>query len=484
MSPPSKGLPVGGDREAHPGTRLQLTTTRPSVTPASLLLGLSRKPLSPADESRAARLTPPHASPARKGLALLSVDGLAYASADLSAESATSPPQLLPPPPPHPDYGSATPTLVALAEDMRALQSAGLPRFLRRRGLLSPAPMLPFELSRLKRRRRLGAEDFVGLGPRGAYLMPLVAQAPYREATQFSPQGARAAFAKTASQRAVKTRDAILGYVLGLLGAIGLDQETKQPYRAFAQWLVAEARWPSATTRAAQVLLERDRLAAVVAPEVLAQALTSGAPAAPLPPLASYRLLRAAALHDVELRNARDAARGRAEEYLSSFGRAARVPAAEDLPRLATAAYVLRASATAARVFGDCVRGDDRLQREHPALGVLLAAMDAGDFARSVNAFAAATPRGWGHPLITTWLGDTDHRLSPDDSERLVVDALTAYTPGPPALAQRFPLRLDPCVAEVLHAYEERGRGGATARRLGSVLAQAARISAVYGPLT
>ena len=448
------------------------------VTPAALLLGLSRRPLSPADEARARRLTPAVARPPQRGLALLSVESLTARSADLAAgrPDGIAP---LPPPPPHPDLGGVAPPLLALVRDLRALKSDGLARLLRRRGLLLPAAALPDELARLKRQRSLTADDFLGLGPRGAYLLPLAERSPYREATLFSPQGLRGAFAKTAAERARQTRAPLVGYVLGLLGATGLPEELKRPYRAAIAQVLTAAELPAPAGQAALVLLGHDRLGATVAPDVLAQALSHEHSSVPLPALVQSRLLKAAGPLDTACAKTLQDASTQASELLSAHPRTA-APAADQLAALAAATFLLDASATAADLLCACVTADDRLLGEHPALGTLLAAMDAADFARSLHAFAERSPRGWAHPLLPPWLADTDHRLGPEDSERLVADALSSYGPAPGSLATRFPLRLDPDVAEVLHAFEQQGRGGALARRLASVLAQAPQIAAAY----
>ena len=448
------------------------------MSPASLLLGLSRRPLSPADESRARRLTPAVATPAQRGLALLTVDALEARTADLAAAPAVGT-EYLPPPPPHPDYGATETALLALVDDFRALSARGLPRFLRRRGLLLPAATLTDELARLRRARELAPGHFLGLGPRGAYLLPLVEQSPYREAALFSPEGIGQAFAKTPPKRALRTRGPLLGYTLGLLGARGLPEALKRPYRDALAEVLRAAALADDTRRAALALLAADQLGATLSPEVLAQALPGAGDAVPLPPLQHYRLLRAAAPVDAACAKTLQDAVTRASGFLADFDPDA-PPRAEKLPQVAAAIYLLRAGATAARVFRACVTADDHLLREHPALTTLLAATDATQYARCIHDFAESSARGWAHPAIASWLADTDHCLGPDDSERLVSDALLRYGPGPASLAERYPLALHPDVVEVLHEFEERGRGVATARRLTSVLAQAARVTAAY----
>lgn len=452
---------------------------------SSLLLGLSRKPLPAEDRARGATLAPGQEAPSRQALALLASQSLS-ARAELAVAPLATGTELLAAPPPHPDYGPIATALTSLLEDTRRLHAKATPyRFLARRGLLFPAGTLVDEVGRLRTRRPLTADDFHGLGPRGTYLFPLVERSPYREASSFTPEGWDKAFAETAPKYAVRTRTSLIGLTLGLLGAVGLPEETKAPFRLRFEALVTEAAWPELTQAAAMVLLGHDRLAATLAPAVLAKALPTDAPAEPLATPGQYALMTAAAALDADFAEGAFAkTRHAASDFLTTAGATSEAPPADRLDGLAAACLLLGASATAARLFTASVTSDNALLKRHPALGTLLRAMDAPDFARCVEAFAEASPRGWDDPLLPIWLARSPHALGPDASERLAVDAMEDYGfGGGVALAKRFPLSLDPSVAEVLHAFEERGRGVATARRLSSVLAQAALVNAAYPPL-
>ena len=446
----------------------------------SLLLGLSRKPLGEEDAERAKRLAPGQSSPARRALALLVEESLAARVAPETGPLAVGT-QSLPTPPLHPAYGTRETALTDLLWTWRSLcATADVSHFLRRRGLLLPAGMLVGELGRLKGERALTADDFCGLGPRGAYLFPLVEKSPYRENSLFTPEGFRRAFAKTAPAYAVRTRGPLVGFVLGLLGAHGLDEETKAPFRAAFEQVVNERDWPPLAKTAVKALLRRDALGAVVAPSVLAKALPGKDKAMPLDSTGYCLLLDAAARSDADF--ADDVPDAGSLGYSEALRRASDLlaehsiggdmaPAPDELTAFANACLLTGSSQTAARVFGVCAGSDNQLLRSHPALTTLLLAMDEADFARSVDAYAEGAKAGWEDGRIAAWLTVTPHRLGPEASERLAVDALYAYAGGKVPLAQRFPLALDDSVAEVLHAFEQRGQGVVTAQRLMRVLA-------------
>ena len=446
----------------------------------SLLLGLSRRPLSGEDTKRAARLAPGQQSRARQALALLTEHSLAE-RVTLEVGPLAVGTELLVAPPAHPAYGARGGILADLLKTWRSLYAtADASHFMRRQGLLLPAESLVAELGRLKRKRALGADDFSALGPRGAYLFPLVEESPFRENSLFTPEGVGRAFAKTAPAYAARTRGPLVGYALGLLGADGLDEETKAPYRSALGKIVGACDWPPLAKAAAGALLRHDALGATVAPTVLARALPTSGEAPPLDGAVYCRLLGAAARLDANF--GAGAPGGGDLDYARALRRASELlatrvpgdetePAPDELPAIAGACLLTEASRTAARVFDACLASDNQLLRSHPAFSTLLDVMDGGDFARSVERYADSAKAGWGDGRIAEWLAVTPHRLGPDASERLAVDALYAYGGGRTPLAMRYPLALDGSVAEVLHAFEQRGQGAVTARGLMWVLA-------------
>ena len=449
------------------------------MTPASLLLGLSRKPLSPALAARAARLTSGRDAPARQALALLSEASLHHRTPPATPTAGTA----LPAPPPHPDYGAAAGAIRTLFEGLRAHAPQRGRAFLRHRGLLLPAAALVPELAHLRARRKLTPDDFCVLGRRGAYLFGLVERSPYGEGSLFAPAGWDQAFAKTAPQPAVRTRPALVGYALGIAGAQHLPDETRAPYREGLTALVTAAAWPDLIAAAAKSLIEHGLLGAVVAPRVLVRALPTDTPITPLPHREQATLLRAAAQVDPRFaqRPAFAKTRRDAVERLSHDAAAQTAPpGVGELGALASACVVASASHSAAKLFAACARSDNQLLRQSDHLATLLAAMDAGDYARSISLYAETDTRGWDAPSIESWLRDARHVLGPEDSERLVADATRHRGFGSASLAERFPLALHPSVVDVLHRLTERGEGGATAVKLTSVLAAAARVTAVY----
>ena len=122
----------------------------------------------------------------------------------------------------------------------------------------------------------------------------------------------------------------------------------------------------------------------------------------------------------------------------------------------------------------DAATDKNLLLRDQPGLTLLLLTLDAADYARVVDQLAESSPRGWDEPLLSTYLSVGPHTISPEASARIVHDAMTKYGPLGPGLVDRFPLKLDRGVADLLHGYaSDRFAPFAKAERLSRVLAKA-----------
>ncbi len=465
------------------------------MTTASLLLGLSRKPLSPGRSARAAQLSPGADAPSRRGLALLTEGAVAHALR-LPDDEPGAHAEPLAPSPEHPDPGDLGATLGELWLELDALKADQPEGFLLRRGLLLPGPHLIAGLGRLRSRKSLRPAHLGLLGPRGAYLMALAPLGPYSSGDAFLPENIEAAFAKTANEREIKLRPLLLGFAIGTAQARGLSPKLRTPYREIVSARIDAARLEPTVTTCLRRLCREDRLCEAMPLDEVVALLTPGGTPAPArtvqalllavagptntddPELeATYRTQKLAAdlvLEGARMGEPKSVRKGDSKSYAAEIDPAR-------FQTLALAAHLTQASATASRLFDLASESDNRLLRRAPALQTCLAAMDAEDYARSLSNYAQASENGWGDPAFVDFLRVGDHYLSPEDSERLATDALRGFGTGTTALATRFITKLHPDTVGLLHDFQQKPHFGQLPEQMLSVLAKAATLDAALG---
>lgn len=453
------------------------------MTSASLLLGLSRKPLSAEHSERGGRISGGAHAPARRGLALLTEAALAGAQ---RFEHPVPPvfTEALPPLPAHPTFGELETTIVDLWSELVSLGADDADGFLAQRRLLVPGQGLLRALARMDSRRTLRPGHLSVIGPRGAYLMALAPESPYSSGGHFLPDQIRAAFAKTAGAGERKLRPSLLGLALGVAQASGLPPKLGQPYQLILAEIIERRDLDTVSTASLLLLLREGRLNATVHVDQIAELLADSSAATP--PLLRQQLLLSATSATHQQDNILSAAlqieRARAVQTLSDSV-AGHLSSSLDAARfedLALAAHLTCASAAAARLFDLATRSDNQLLRRRAALPTCLAAMDAEDYARSLGNFAKTATNGWADPTLVDFLRVGPHTLNLEDSERLATDALRGLAFGASALATRFVLKLHPDTVGLLHDFERKPHSGQLPEQMLSVLAKATEVNRAY----
>ena len=371
---------------------------------ASALLGTARRPLAPADEARARRLSDARAAPQR-ALALAAAESLA-ARAALPTERLPADAELAAPPP-QPGYGALDEHLGAYLLATRQLAGRPDTRYLADRGILAPPHLLTFLLEHTVGGR--GAVDcsaVLALGPRGLWLA--------RHHPRFR---GRLAFLDRAAPPSVAWQ--------------------RLPYHAHRLRVRATADGPGETALATNDPL----LAEAIARGILAPALGLHAAVELMRGERRPRPSEADVL-------ARLLAMDGWSERVRELRRAIAPPPASGQMTLSA----FRDSAAAARGLGDAaladrllryaVAGEDELTRRHPALPGLVRTLDANRFAAFVDFAAPHYPRGWRDTFLLALVDASDYPLSANATEQFLLDAARGRAGIVQSLASRYPHRL------------------------------------------